>query len=95
MKKRKEKEKEWKKKEKKGGKRKTPQNCKNPTQRQRFITTIKSVTEYTHIHIHPQAKSKQSNKYKVQQIDLANKGNQKLYLPEQKHFTKAQTQNQN
>ena len=37
---------------KKGKKRKTPQNCKSPTQRQRFITTIKSVTEYTHILIH-------------------------------------------
>jgi len=37
--------------------------------------------EYTHIHIHPQAKSKQSNKNNVQYIDLANKGNQKLYLP--------------
>ena len=24
---------------------KTPQNCKSPTQRQRFITTIKNVTE--------------------------------------------------
>ena len=35
--------------------------------------------EYTRTH--PQAKSKQYNKYKVQQIDLAKKGNQKLYLP--------------
>ena len=61
----------------------TLQNCKSPMQRQRFITTIKSVTEYTYIHMHPQAKSKQSNKNKVQQIDPANKGNQKLYLPEQ------------
>ena len=52
-------------------------------QRQRFITTLKSVTEYTHIHIHPQAKSKKSNKNKVQQIDPVNKRNQKLYLPEQ------------
>ena len=26
-------------------KRKTPQNCKSPTQRQRFITTKKNVTE--------------------------------------------------
>ena len=34
---------------------------------------IKSVTAYTHIHIHPIAKSKQSNKNKVQQIDPANK----------------------
>ena len=39
--------------------------------------------EYTHIHIHPRAKSKQSNKNKVQQIDPANKGNQKLCLSEQ------------
>ena len=38
------KEKKWKKKGK------TPQNCKNPMQRQKFITTIKNVTEYTHIH---------------------------------------------
>ena len=37
--------------------------------------------EYAHIYIHPQAKSKQSNKNKVQQLDLANKGNQKIYLP--------------
>ena len=37
-----------KRKEKKGRrkeKRKTPQNCKSPTQRQRFITAIKNVTE--------------------------------------------------
>ena len=67
-----------KKKEKK--KRKTPQNCKSTMLRQRFITTIKSVTEYTHIHIHPSAKSKQANKNKVQQIDLVNKKNKKLYL---------------
>ena len=41
-------------KEKKGEiKRKTPQNCKSPMQRQRFITTVKSVTEYTHKQIHP------------------------------------------
>ena len=25
--------------------RKTPQNCKNPIERQRFITTVKNVTE--------------------------------------------------
>ena len=36
--------------------------------------------EYTHIHVHPGAKSKQSNKNKVQQIDQVNKGNQNLYL---------------
>ena len=41
---------------------------------------IIKIMEYIHIHIHPQAKSKQSNKNKVQQIDPANKGNQKLCL---------------
>ena len=39
--------------------------------------------EYTHIQIDLQEKSKQSNKNKIQWIDLANKGNQKLCLPEQ------------
>ena len=42
-----------KKKREKREKRKTPQNCKSPMLRQSFITTIKCVTEYTHIHIHP------------------------------------------
>ena len=42
---------------------------------------ITKIMEYTHIHIHPWAKSKQSNKNKVQWIDLVNKGNKKLYLP--------------
>ena len=46
--------------------------------------------EYTHIQIDLQEKSKQSNKNKAQQIDLENKGNQKLYLPV-KNKTKAQT----
>ena len=31
---------------KRGKKRKTPQNCKSPMQRQRFIRTIESVTKY-------------------------------------------------
>ena len=39
--------------ERKKKKRKTPQNCKSPMQMQRFVTTIKSVTEYTHIPIYP------------------------------------------
>ena len=43
---------------------------------------IIKIMEYTHIQIYPQAKSKQSKKNKVQQIDPANKGNQKLYLPD-------------
>ena len=46
------------KKKKKKKKRKTPQNCKSPVQRQRFITTIKYVTEYTHTNT--AAKSPQS-----------------------------------
>ena len=37
--------------------------------------------EYIHKHIHPWAKWNQSSKIKVQYVDLANKGNQKLYLP--------------
>ena len=39
------------------------------------------IMEYAHTHIHPWAKSKQSNKNKVQLIDPENKGNKKLYLP--------------
>ena len=50
------------------------------------------IMEYTHIHIHPWAKWKQSNKNKVQYIDPANKGNQKLYLPV-KNKTKAKLEN--
>ena len=37
--------------------------------------------KYTHIHIRPRAKRKQSNKNKVQQIDRVNKESQELYLP--------------
>ena len=36
-----------------GKEKKTPQSCKSPTQMQRFIATIKSVSEYTPIHTHP------------------------------------------
>ena len=39
--------------EKKGKKKENSTNCKSPTKRQRCIATVKSVTEYTHIHIHP------------------------------------------
>ena len=50
---------------------------------------IIKIIEYTHIH--PWAKSKQSNKNKEQQIDLANKGN-KIYIYQLKtKLTKAQT----
>ena len=43
---------------------------------------IIKIMEYAHIHIHPWAKSKLSNKNKVQQVDTAKKkGSQKLYLP--------------
>ena len=40
---------------------------------------IIKIMEY--IHIHPWAKSKQSNKNKVQYTDPVNKENQKVYLP--------------
>ena len=63
MKKRKEKKEEERKKKKK---RKTPQNCKSQTQRQRFIITIESVTEYTHIC--PQSKSKRPTKIKYNRL---------------------------
>ena len=56
-------------------------------QSQRFITTIKSVNEYTYT---PIAKPKQSNKNKLQQIDLTNKGNQNYIYPNK---TKGQTGN--
>ena len=36
---------------------------------------IIKIMEYTHIRIYPGAKLKQSNKNKVQSIDLVNKGN--------------------
>ena len=42
---------------------------------------IIEIMEYTHIHMLPQAKSKQFHKNKVQQTDQVNKGNKKLYLP--------------
>ena len=41
--------------------------------------TIK-IMEYTHTHKNPWAKSKQSNKNKVQEIDPVKKGNRKLCL---------------
>ena len=52
--------------------------------------------EYTHIHIHPWAKSKQFNKNKVQQIDPTNKGKKKNYIYQLRtKLTKAQTAKQN
>ena len=33
-------------------KRKTAQNCKSPTKKQKSITTMKSVTEYTQTHVY-------------------------------------------
>ena len=38
---------------------------------------IVKIMEYTHIHIHPWANSKQSNRNKVQYIDLAHNGKKK------------------
>ena len=45
--------KKWEKKEKRGKKGKLHRTATAQHKRQRFITTIKCVTEYTHIHIHP------------------------------------------
>ena len=45
-------------------------------------------------HIHPWAKSKQPSKNKAQ-INLVNRGNQKLYLPVKNKITKEQTGKQN
>ena len=41
---------------------------------------IIKIMEYTHTHIHPCAKSKQPNKYKIQQIYQAIKVNPKNYI---------------
>ena len=51
--------------------------------------------EYTYIHTHPWANWKQSNKNKVQYIDLMNKGNKKLYLPVKNKTNYAETGKQN
>ena len=51
---------------KKGKKRKTPQNYKRPIQRQRFIATVKSVTDYTHIH--PQKNQNSPTKIKYNRL---------------------------
>ena len=45
--------------EKKGGG-ETPQNCKSPMQRQRFVTRIESVTEYTHTYIYTHKQNQNS-----------------------------------
>ena len=47
---------------------------------------IIKIMEYTRTHIYRWAKSKQSNRNKVQLIDLANKGSNKLYLPVKNKF---------
>ena len=54
---------------------------------------IIKMMEYTHIPIHPRAKSNSATK--IQQIDLMIKGNKKLYLPNKTKLTKAQTGKQN
>ena len=53
---------------KKGKKRKTPENCKKPMQRQRFITTIKNVTE---------GKKKSSKAYNANKINNYNRVDKK------------------
>ncbi len=56
---------------------------------------IIKIMEYMHIHIHPLAKSKQSNQNKVQQFELVNKGNQNGIHQLRTKLTKAQTGKQN
>ena len=53
---------------------------------QRFITTIKSVTAYTHTHIQTPVSKIKTVQQKIQQLDPVNKGNLKLYLPEQNYL---------
>ena len=59
--------------------------------------TIIKIMKYTYIHIFTpmnKVKTVQQQK-KVQQVDLVNKVNQKLYLPVKNKLTKAQTGKQN
>ena len=63
----------------KGENKDEPQTNGNYKIRQIIIKIIECI----YIYMHPGAKSKQFNKNKVQQLDPANKGNLKLYLPEQ------------
>ena len=57
---------------------------------------IIKIMEYAHIHIHPWAKSKLSNKNKVQQVDTAKKKEVKSYIYQLRtKLTKAQTEKQN
>ena len=51
--------------------------------------------KYTHIHIRPRAKRKQSNKNEVQQVNPANKGNQNYIYQLRTKLTKAQSGKQN
>ena len=62
------------------------------TQRQRFIVTVKSVTEYTHIH--SQEKSKASNK-KQDSIDRLVKHRKPKIISTGRIVAKAQTGKQN
>ena len=57
IKERKGKKKKERKKKEKRGKKENFTELKSPLQKQKFIATIKSVTEFTYIHIHPYAKS--------------------------------------
>ena len=53
------------------------------------------IVEYTHIRIHLYAKSKQSDKNKVQLINLANKETKYYIYQLRVKLTKAQTRKQN
>ena len=81
---------------KKRKKRKTPQNCQNPTQRQRFITIIKSLTEYTHIHIHPYIPISKIKtvQQKYSTIDWPSQQRKSKIIPTRTKLTKAQIEKQ-
>ena len=53
------------------------------------------IMEYMHRHIHPWAKWKQSQNNKIQQTDLSNKENQKLYLPVKRKRTVRESKQRN
>jgi len=54
-----------------------------------------NIMEYMHRHIHPWAKWKQSKNNKIQQTDLSNKENQKLYLPVKRKRTVRESKQRN
>ena len=76
-------------------KQKMPQKCKSPTQMQWLITTIKSVTEYIHIHKHPSTNSKQLTKIRYSRLIWQTKEIKNYMYQFGTKLTKAQKGKQN